>query len=88
MANTKQSKKRIRSNEGRRVVNKARLSRIKGLLRLVEEAISAGNPDQAKAALREAQPHIHRGVGWGLYHKNNAARKISRLSARIKKIAS
>ena len=86
MANTPQSKKRARQNERRAAVNKARRSRIRTYLRRVEEAIASGDSDAAKAALREAQPELMRGVSNGIFHKNTAARKMSRLSARVKSI--
>lgn len=86
MANTPQSKKRARQNERRYAVNKARRSRIRTFLRKVEEAIDSGDPDAAKAALREAQPELMRGVTKGVFHKNTAARKMSRLSSRVKAI--
>ncbi|MBB3711353.1 small subunit ribosomal protein S20 [Limimaricola variabilis] len=87
MANTPQSKKRARQNERRYAINKMRRSRIRTFLRKVEEAIASGNPDAAKTALREAQPELMRGVTKGVVHKNTAARKISRLSSRVKAIA-
>ncbi len=87
MANTPQSKKRARQNERRYAVNKMRRSRIRTYLRKVEEAIASGNQEQAAAALREAQPEIMRGVTKGVYHKNTAARKVSRLSKRVKALA-
>lgn len=87
MANTPQSKKRARQNERRFEVNKARRSRIRTYLRKVEEAIESGNSDDATAALRAAQPELMRGVSKGLMHKNTVARKISRLSSRVKAIA-
>jgi small subunit ribosomal protein S20 len=83
MANTEQSKKRVRQTERRTEVNKARRSRIRTFLRKVEEAIAAGNPDAAKAALLAAQPELDRGVTKGVLHKNTVARKMSRLSARV-----
>ncbi|MFQ6546887.1 30S ribosomal protein S20 [Aestuariibius sp. 2305UL40-4] len=86
MANTPQSKKRARQNETRFQINKARRSRIRTFLRKVEEAIASGDKDAATAALREAQPELMRGVTKGVYHKNTAARKMSRLSARVKAI--
>ena len=88
MANTSQSKKRARQSEARFAVNKARRSRIRTFLRKVEEALSAGNADAAKEALREAQPEMARGVSKGVMHKNTAARKMSRLSARVKALTS
>lgn len=84
MANTIQSKKRARQNEKRYAVNKARLSRIRTYLRKLEEAIASGDKDAATAALRAAQPELMRGVTKGVFHKNTAARKMSRLSARVK----
>ena len=87
MANTPQSKKRARQTERRTEVNKARRSRIRTFLRKVEEAIVSGNKDAAVEALRVAQPEIMRGVTKGVFHKNTASRKMSRLSARVKAIA-
>ena len=86
MANTPQSKKRARQNERRLAVNKARRSRIRTYLRKVEEAIASGDKDTAAAALKAAQPELMRGVTKGVYHKNTAARKMSRLSARVKSL--
>ena len=84
MANTPQSKKRARQNEARFQVNKARRSRIRTFLRKVEEAIASGDQSIAVNALREAQPELMRGVSKGVFHKNTAARKMSRLSSRVK----
>ncbi len=84
MANTPQSKKRARQTERRTAVNKARRSRIRTFLRKVEEAIASGNADAAVTALRDAQPELARGVTKGVLHKNTVARKMSRLSSRIK----
>ena len=81
MANTPQSKKRARQSERRADVNKSRRSRIRTFLRKVEEAIESGDRDAASAALRAAQPELMRGVTKGIFHKNTAARKMSRLSA-------
>lgn len=86
MANSPQAKKRARQNEARFAVNKARRSRIRTFLRKVEEAITSGDKDAASAALREAQPELMRGVTKGVFHKNTVARKMSRLSARVKAI--
>tara|TARA_B100001939_G_scaffold255896_1_gene222770 strand:- start:7 stop:270 length:264 start_codon:yes stop_codon:yes gene_type:complete len=87
MANTPQSKKRARQSERRADVNKSRRSRIRTFLRKVEEAIESGDRDAASAALRAAQPELMRGVTKGIFHKNTVARKMSRLSARVKSIA-
>lgn len=87
MANTPQSKKRARQSERRYAINKSRRSRIRTFLRKVEEAIASGDKDAAAAALRAAQPELMRGVTKGVVHKNTAARKMSRLSSRVKSLA-
>ncbi len=87
MANTPQSKKRARQNERRYAVNKARRSRIRTFLRKVEEALASGNQETAAEALRAAQPELARGVTKGVLHKNTVARKMSRLSSRVKALA-
>ena len=87
MANTLQSKKRARQTLRRTDVNKARRSRIRTYLRKVEEAIASGNADAARDALKAAQPELMRGVTKGVVHKNTAARKMSRLSARVKALS-
>ena len=84
MANTAQSKKRARQADTRYAVNKARRSRIRTFLRKVEEAIASGDQAAATAALKAAQPELARGVTKGILHKNTVARKMSRLSARVK----
>lgn len=86
MANSPQSKKRARQNERRFAINKARRSRIRTYLRKVEEAIASGDKDAAATALRAAQPELMRGVTKGILHKNTVARKMSRLSSRVKAI--
>ncbi|MES2143870.1 MAG: 30S ribosomal protein S20 [Pseudomonadota bacterium] len=88
MANTAQSKKRARQSEAAYAVNKARRSRIRTFLRKVEEALASGNQDAAALALKSAQPELARGVSKGVLHKNTVARKMSRLSSRVKAIAS
>lgn len=86
MANSPQAKKRARQSARRLEVNKARRSRIRTHLRAVEEAIASGDKDAATAALKAAQPELMRGVTKGVYHKNTASRKMSRLAARVKAV--
>ena len=87
MANTPQSKKRARQIERQTAINKARRSRIRTFLRKVEEAIAKGDAAVAREALQNAQPELMRGVTKGVVHMNTASRKISRLSARVKALA-
>jgi small subunit ribosomal protein S20 len=83
MANTPSAEKRIRRNARRADVNRARRSRIRTHVKKVEAAIAAGNAEEARVALRAAQPELMRGVSKGVVHKNTASRKISRLEKRI-----
>tara|TARA_Y100001978_G_scaffold110859_1_gene98886 strand:+ start:153 stop:419 length:267 start_codon:yes stop_codon:yes gene_type:complete len=87
MAQHKSAKKRIVRNEKKRVVNHARISRIRTFVKKVESAIAAGDKDLATQALKTAQPELHRGVSKGVLVKNTAARKISRLSKNIKALS-
>ena len=84
MAHHKSAKKRIRQTTTRTAINRARVSRLRTFLKKVETAIESGNKDDAAAAFQAAQPELHRGVVKGVLHRNTVARKLSRLSARIK----
>ncbi len=84
MANSPQAKKRARQADRRALVNKNRRTRIRTFIRKVEEAIAGGDQSAASAAMKSAQPEIMRGVTKGIWHKNTASRKISRLTARVK----
>jgi small subunit ribosomal protein S20 len=83
MANTPQARKRIRRNERRTDINRSRVSRIRTLIKKVENAIGAGDKDAAAAAMVAMQPELARGVAKGVVHKNTAARKFSRLTKRL-----
>jgi small subunit ribosomal protein S20 len=84
MANTASARKRIRQTEKRTARNRARRSRVRTFLRKVEQAIAGGDKTQAQEAFHAAQPELHRAVTKGVFHRNTVARKLSRLSARIK----
>ena len=83
MANTPQAKKRIRRNNRRADINTARVSRIRGFVKKVEQAIEGGDKKVAAEALKAAQQELARGVARGVMHKNTVARKMSRLSKRV-----
>lgn len=87
MANTPQAKKRIRRNQRRTEINRTRVSRIRTFVKQVEAAIEAGDKAQAMAAIGKVQPELARGVAKGVFHKNTAARKFSRLTRRIAALA-
>ena len=83
MANTSSAKKATRKIAARTEVNKSRVSRIRTLVRKVEEAISSGDKAAAEAALKAAQPELIRGAAKGVLHANTASRKVSRLAKRV-----
>ena len=87
MANIKSAKKRVRQTKRRTLVNRMRVGRIRTLLRQVEEAIAGGDREKATAAFQAAEPALMSGVGKSVMHRNTAARRLSRLSARIKALA-
>jgi small subunit ribosomal protein S20 len=87
MAHHLSTKKSIRKIATRTAINRARKSRVRTFVKKVEEAILKGDKDIAATALREAQSELFRGVNKGTINNKAAARKVSRLSARIKKIA-
>jgi small subunit ribosomal protein S20 len=87
MANTPGAKKAIRKIERRTAVNKNRRSRVRTFLRRFDEAIAAGDKTAAQAAFVEAQSELMRAVSKGVVHKNTGSRKVSRLSAQLKKLA-
>lgn len=84
MAHHKSALKRIRQTVTRTEVNSARVNRIRSFLKKVELAIQGGDQKVAAEALRVAQPELMRGVSKGVFKKNTASRKISRLAARVK----
>ena len=88
MANTPSSKKAVRKIAARTAVNKSRRSRVRSIVRKVEEAIAAGDKDAATNALRQAEPELMRAASKGVFHRNTVSRKVSRLSQRVKSIAS
>jgi small subunit ribosomal protein S20 len=84
MADHASAKKRIRTNARRNEINTARTSRLRTFIKKVETAIAGGDAKVAEAAFKNVQPELLRGVSKNIIAKNTAARKLSRLSARIK----
>ena len=87
MANTKSAQKAVRKIARRTAVNKSRRSQMRTFVRKVEEAIAAKDASGAASALRDAEPLVARAAQKGILHKNAAARKISRLTKRVKALA-
>ena len=87
MANNASARKRIRQTACRTERNQARKSRMRTFVKKVETAIAGGDKALAAAAFLAAQPEMQRAAGKGVIHSNTVARKLSRLSKRIKALA-
>ncbi len=87
MANIKSAKKRIDVINKKTMRNKAIKSKVKTFVKKVEVAIAAGDKEAASAALSVAISEINKATSKGIYHKNTAARKVSRLTKAVNKIA-
>lgn len=87
MANIKSAKKRIEVAQIRTDRNKAIKSGVKTAMKKVFAAIEAGNKEAAQAELVNATKVIEMAASKGVYHKNNVARKVSRLNKAVNKMA-
>ncbi len=87
MANIKSAKKRILVIETKTLRNKMIKSKVKTVVKKVESAIAAGDKALAEANLKVAISEINKAASKGIFHKNNAARKISRLTVAVNKLA-
>lgn len=87
MANIKSAKKRILVTQTKAARNKAIRSEVKTSIKKVEAAVSAKDKAAADAALKNAVSVIEKACSKGVYHKNNAARKVSRLSKLVNTVA-
>ena len=87
MANIKSAKKRILVSRTRADRNKAIRSGVKTAIKKVYAAIETGDKEAAKAALNDATVTIDKATSKGVYHKNTASRKVSRLAKAVNKMA-
>ena len=87
LANIKSAKKRILVIETKTLRNKMIKSKIKTVIKKVEADIASGDKAAAQASLKVATSEIGKAASKGIYHKNNAARKVARLSAAVSKMA-
>jgi len=87
MATHRSAEKRNRQTEKRTAVNRSRESRVRTFVKQVETAIASGDKAAARSAYQAAAPEMQRGISKGVLHKNTVARKLSRLSARIKALS-
>ena len=87
MANIKSAKKRILVTETRTARNKAIKSEVKTSIKKVEAAVAANDKAVAEAELKNAISVIESASAKGIYHKNKAARKVSRLTKLVNGVA-
>lgn len=87
MANTSSARKAARKIEKRTAVNKARRTRMRNTVRAVEEAVAKGDRNAALEAMKKAEPELIRAAQKNVIHRNNANRKVSRLTHQIAKLA-
>lgn len=87
MANIKSAKKRILVNRTKAARNKSIRSAVKTAMKKVDAAVAANDKAAATEALSNAIATINKAASKGVYHKNNVARKISRLSKAVNGMA-
>ena len=87
MANIKSAKKRILVNRTKAERNKSIRSAVKTSIKKVEAAVAAKDKEAAAAALKVVISTIDKAATRGVYHKNNAARKVSRLAKAVNTLA-
>ncbi len=83
MANHKSALKRQRQNEKRRVYNKMYRSRARTFVKKARASISSGDVEAAREATRLAVQDLDKAARRGVIHRNNAARRKSRLMKQL-----
>ena len=84
MPNIQSAKKRVRQTITRRARNMSQRSSMRTAVKSLEASLEAGDKDAATKAYKDAARALDKAVTKGLIHKNNAARKKSRMNARVK----
>ena len=87
MAKIKSSKRAIRVIERKTEINKSRRSRIRTYLRKLNDVIATGVVEDAKKAFVEFESELMKGVKDGIFKKNTASRKLTRMASHIRKMA-
>ena len=87
MANTTSAKKATRKIARRTLINKSRRTQMRGSVRNVEDAIKKGDRAAALEAMKQAERDLMQAAQRNIIHKNNASRKVSRLTHQIAKLA-
>ena len=87
MANHVSSLKRARQTVTKTAVNRANKSKLRGILRVLREALAAGDKKTIAATYSETVSVLDKSVQKGVLHKNTASRYKARLNARVKVVA-
>ena len=87
MANHKSALKRAKQSETQRIRNKGHKTRVKKAVKEVRTALTENTPVQAKETLVKAVSLIQKSASKGVIHKNQAARKVSRLTLQVNKLS-
>ena len=87
MANIKSAKKRVITSQIRAERNKAIKSKVKTYIKKVDACVAAGDKAAAEAALSAAISEISKATSKGIFHKNTAARKVSRITKAVNTLA-
>ncbi|MET3559626.1 small subunit ribosomal protein S20 [Bartonella japonica] len=87
MANTPSAQKAVRKVAARTQINRARRSRVRTFIRKFDDALASGDRVSAEIAFKDFEPEIMRAVSKGVFHKNTAARKVSRLAKRLRALS-
>lgn len=86
MANIKQQKKRVLTNEKRRMRNKSVRSATRTEIRKFREAVESGDKAATEAQLRVASRKLDKAVTKGVFHRNSAANKKSNMARALNKM--
>jgi len=86
LANHKSALKRAKQSEIKRLRNKGYKTRVKNVFKSVEGAVAQNSPEEAKAGFTDAVSLIQKTASKGIFHKNKAARKVSRLARKINQL--
>jgi small subunit ribosomal protein S20 len=87
MANIKSQKKRIKTNERRRVANRSVRSSLKTYLKRFEDAVEGGDSEAAKSAMQKAGRELDKAAAAGTIHPNSAAHRKSMMARRLASLA-
>lgn len=85
MPNTESAKKRVRQNVKRRALNRWRLRTMRTAIKSFDKALADGQLDAATDAFKAASAIVDKSAQKGVIHRNQAARRKSRMNARLKK---